>query len=337
MAKTLRVYLPPEMADVYERHEKLEVDQIDSLKRHHERSRRYRQHHSPKRFRIKKIAGLPGADVWVVDGSAIRREIHVDFTMGGHGYRYLYIPLDEIWIDHANSQRGDLWPTIWHEYFERTLMRGGVHYDNAHRLACRLELTLRDGKTFVLPVGTYRQEIGFCGPASLKLYLSYLGRNLSERYLARLCKTTVEKGTDPVDIVATVRKLGFRVRHCGRPLTEREIGRYCRLAQPDQKLRRELIEKVRKQAGGVKVRKAWTVETVKKAIRRGRPILANIQAGPGYSQGHYVLIIGFSKDRFVISDADDDFGYREIPIPEFMERWYELEDGTVREGFVITL
>uniref|UniRef100_A0A831YZ99 Peptidase C39-like domain-containing protein n=1 Tax=candidate division WWE3 bacterium TaxID=2053526 RepID=A0A831YZ99_UNCKA len=336
MAKNARVFLPPEMANVYERHEKLGINRVTSLKRHHEKSRRYRQRHSPKRFRLKKIAHLPGVAVWIVDGTAIRREVDVDFTMGGHGYRYLYVPLDEIWIDRANAHSDDLRPTIWHEYFERILMRNyRFSYELAHKLACRLEITLRNGKTFVLPVGTYRQETGFCGPATLKIYLSYLGRNLSEKYLARLCKTTAEKGTDPVEIVTTARKLGFRVRHRGRPLTEREIRRYCRMAQPERNPRRELIDKVKKQAAGVKVRKAWTVKTVKESIRKGRPILANIQVNREYGNGHYVLIIGFAKDRFVLSDPGDDRGYREVPIPEFMELWYELEDGTVHEGFAI--
>ncbi len=333
MAKP-KVFLPPELANLYEEHEKLEVDRVASLKRHHEKSRRYRQRNCLKRFRIRKIARLPGVTVWLVDGAAIRREVDVDFTMGGHGYRYLYVPLDELWVDQANSRRGDLWPTIWHEYFERILMRGHASYDVAHRLACRLEIILRDGKTFVLPVGNFQQrEEGTCGPAALKIYLSYLGRNLSEPYLGRLCKTTPEKGTDPANIVSAARKLGFRAEHRGRPLTEREIRRYCRMAQPDNKaVRRELIERTRKQAAGVKVRLPWTVTEVKRSIRRGRPVLANTQLGREYGSGHYVVVIGFTKDNFVISDPGDAAGYREVPILEFLQLWYELEDGTAREG-----
>jgi ABC-type bacteriocin/lantibiotic exporter with double-glycine peptidase domain len=243
--------------------------------------------------------------------------------------------LDEIWIDRANTHHGDLWPTIWHEYFERTLMRNHRSYEVAHELACRLEITLREGTYFILPVGNFRQSEGYCGPAAIKIYLNYLGKNLSERYIGRLCRTTVEKGTDPAAIEEAVQKLGFRIQRFGRPLTKREVSRFCRASGVEGEELHNLIEKVREQAGSVAVQKAWTAGAVKKSIRKGQPVLANIQTSREYGSGHYVLLIGFSKDHFVLSDPGDDYGYREVPISEFMELWYELEDGTVREGFAI--
>ena len=340
MAKNARIYLPPGTENLYEQHEKLEISRVTSIKRHHENSRRYLRRHSPKRFKIRVVAHLPGVAVWLVYGYKIRGTkerlgVDVDFTMGGHGYRYRFCPLDEIWIDEVYYRTPDFWPTVWHEYLERPLMRNHISYDVAHKQACRLEITLRDGKTFILPVGTYRQSPGFCGPAGIKIYLNYLGKNLGEKYLGRKCKTTYEKGTDPADIVTAVRKLGFRIQHFGRPLTKREVSRFCRAAGVEGKDLRDLIAKVREQAGGVTVQKAWTAGAVKKSIRKGQPVLANIQTSREYGSGHYVLIIGFSKDRFVLSDPGDDYGYREVPISEFMELWYELEDGTVREGFAI--
>ena len=339
MAKNARIFLPSGMVNLYERHEKLEVSKVTSIKRHHEKSRRYLRSHSPKRFRLKEIAQLPGVTVWLVDGNKIRGTkerpgVDVDFTMGGHGYRYLFVPLDEIWIDRANARHGDLWPTIWHEFFERILMRNHYSYEVAHKLACRLEIVLREGKTFVLPVGTFRQTTGFCGPAGIKIYLNYLGKNLSERYIGRLCRTTAENGTDPPNIVAAVQKLGFRIQHRGRPLTKREVSRFCRSAGAEGEKLRHLVEKVRKQAGSVTAQKAWTVGAVKKSIRCGLPVLANVQVSREYGSGHYRLIIGFTKDRFVVSDPDA--GYCEEPITGFMDLWYELEDGTIREGFTIT-
>ncbi|HLD96208.1 MAG TPA: C39 family peptidase [Patescibacteria group bacterium] len=336
MAKP-RVFLPPEMAGLYEKHERMEISRVTSLKRHHERSRRYLRHHSPKRFRLKKVTRLPGVTVWLVDGLMIRGELDVDFTMGGHGYRYLFIPLGEVWIDKAYNRSGDLLPTIWHEYFERLLTRNGMHYETAHRYACRLEIMLRDGKTFELPVDTFRQKAdGFCAPAALKIYLKYLGRNLSELYLARLCKTTPEKGTDPVDIAATARRLGFRVQHRGRPLTPREIRRYCRAAGLKGDELKEHFTKVRKQAGTVRVHEAWTVTAVKRSLKRGRPVLANFQLSRDYGSGHYAVVFGYTDDKFLVSDPNDANGFREWPIPQFMALWYELEDGTVREGFTIS-
>jgi hypothetical protein len=338
MAKKARIFLPPGMANLYERHGELEVGRVTSIKRHHEKSRRYLRRHSPKRFKIKEVARLPGVTVWLVDGNKIRGTkerpgVDVDFTMGGHGYRYLFCPLDEIWIDEIYYRTPDFWATVWHEFFERTLMRNHFSYEVAHKLACRLEITLREGTYFILPVGTFRQTAGFCGPAGIKIYLNYLGKNLSERYIGRLCRTTAEKGTDPPAIEEAVQKLGFQSQHLGRPLTKREISRFCRAAGVENQELRNLIAKVRDQAGGVEVRKAWTIGAVKKSISRGLPVLANVQVSREYGSGHYRLIIGFTNDRFVVSDPDA--GYCEEPIAEFMDLWYELEDGTFREGFTI--
>lgn len=339
MAKTVKVFLPPQFADLYKKQESLRVWRVESLKRHHEKSRRLRQRRNFKRYRIKKIARLPGVTVWLVDGNAIRKGMEtgdVDFTQGGQGYTHLYIPPKEIWIDNDLQQRGDIWPTVWHEYFERRLMREGMHYNTAHSHASRLEITLREGTYFILPVGTFHQsEDGYCGPAALKIYLSYLGKNLSEQHLARLCRVTPEKGTDPADIVRAARKLGFRVEHRGRTLTPREIKRYCRATGTKGAELKELIAKVRRQVGTVRVHQAWTGAEVKKSLKRGRPILTNIQLSQEYGSGHYLVIIGYTDDKFIVSDPNDDNGYREIPIPQFMNLWYELEDGTVREGFTI--
>ena len=339
MAKNARVFQPPSLADLYRKHESLRVWRVKSLKRHHEKSRRLRQRRNFKRYRIRIIARLPGVTVWSIDADALREGLEkgdVDFTMGGHGYTHLYIPPNEIWI--ANDlRRRSVVPTIWHEYFERLLMRGGMHYNIAHSLASRLEITHREGTYFVLPVGTHHQrEDGFCLPATLKIYLSYLGRNFSEGHLARLCKTTVENGTDPINVVTAVRRLGFRVQHRGRPLMLREIQRYCSAAGAKGKERKELTNQVRRQAGTVRVHQAWTAAEVKKSLKKGRPVLANIQLSREYKSGHYLVVIGYTSNTFVVSDPNDDNGYREIPIPEFMKLWYELEDGTVREGFTIS-
>ncbi|MFZ5932667.1 MAG: hypothetical protein ACOYT7_01080 [Patescibacteria group bacterium] len=111
-------------------------------------------------YRQEKFLNLNGLSLWLVDGTSLRggaKAGDVDFTMAGHGFRYLYIPLGEIWIDAVYKNTLDFWPTIWHEYLERNLMAKGMDYDNAHDIAHRLEIVLRQGKYFVLPVGTYRQ------------------------------------------------------------------------------------------------------------------------------------------------------------------------------------
>jgi hypothetical protein len=41
----------------------------------------------------------------------------------------------------------------------------------------------------------FKQSKGYCGPASLKMVLSFYGINKSENYLARLTKATRERGS----------------------------------------------------------------------------------------------------------------------------------------------
>ncbi|MCX6779076.1 MAG: C39 family peptidase [Candidatus Magasanikbacteria bacterium] len=323
------------MANLYREQDKVEVNRVTSHKRHQEKSWRYLQENNPNRFRIKQIAKLPGVTVWTVNGAAIRRTTYVDFTMGGHGYRYFFVPLNEIWIDQAYARKADLWPTIWHEFFERILMRHKLSYSAAHTMASRLEIILREGTTFVLPVGAFRQTKGYCGPAAAKIYLDYLGSFFTEQHLAKLFGTTPASGTDPAALKTAVKELGFRVEHRGRPLTARNIQRFCKETGAKSVHLGEMIAGVERHAKAVTLRKAWTVGAVKQSIRRGLPIMANVQDDRKYGSGHYCLIIGFTKETFILSDPQEDRGYREVPIEEFMQLWYELEDGTFREGFTI--
>jgi hypothetical protein len=78
--------------------------------------------------------------IYLVDGNFVRKE-HIEFTMGGHGYVYDYIPKDEIWIDENLKQKpDDLAATIKHEIFEVRKMRDeGLSYDEAHELANDME------------------------------------------------------------------------------------------------------------------------------------------------------------------------------------------------------
>jgi len=291
-----KLYIPSELAGLYARQENVRVYRVSSIKRHHEKSARFRRGRNLRRYRDRKIAKLSGVDIWLVDGSGIRRDLDVDFTMGGHAYRYLYIPPDEIWVENSLTE-ADLWPTIWHEFIERRLMRAGFNYDKAHTFASRLEIVLRDGRTFVLPVGIFRQSEGLCGPAALKIVLEFHGSNYSERRLARLCRTTKEKGTDPADILRAARKLGFTAWQ----------------------------------------RQNFTAEMVKETLQRGLPVIANFQLTPELGEGHYAVIIGFSAKEFILSDPMEDGGYREVPIREFMDLWYETEDETVGQGIIVSV
>ncbi|MDD3607540.1 MAG: cysteine peptidase family C39 domain-containing protein [Candidatus Moranbacteria bacterium] len=53
---------------------------------------------------------------------------------------------------------------------------------------------------------------GMCGPASLKILLSYYGIEKSEKELAKLCGTKKDLGTDDQGIKKAAESLGFKVR-----------------------------------------------------------------------------------------------------------------------------
>ncbi len=56
----------------------------------------------------------------------------------------------------------------------------------------------------------FKQSKGCCGPASLKMVLSSYGINKSEKYLAKLTKTSRTKGCYEKNIVEASEKLGLK-------------------------------------------------------------------------------------------------------------------------------
>jgi len=55
-----------------------------------------------------------------------------------------------------------------------------------------------------------KQSKGYCGPASFKMILDYYGLNYSQEKLAKLTKTTRDKGCDEENIMKIAKKLGFK-------------------------------------------------------------------------------------------------------------------------------
>lgn len=87
-------------------------------------------------------------NVWVVDGELVRDIFFLDFTEGGHHYRYRFIPQKEVWIDDDISPRERKY-VLLHELTERNLMAERLHkkahptpykvYNWAHRKASEVE------------------------------------------------------------------------------------------------------------------------------------------------------------------------------------------------------
>lgn len=81
-----------------------------------------------------------GLHVFKVDGSHVRNTpgMDSDFDQGGNGFRYHFIPKDEIWVD-AHEPEGEVPFIIQHECGEVERMRAGMSYDKAHDAAKKIE------------------------------------------------------------------------------------------------------------------------------------------------------------------------------------------------------
>jgi hypothetical protein len=119
--------------------------------------------------------------IYLVDGNAVRRE-HIEFTMGGHGYVYPWIPIDEIWIDeNLKDKPGDFAATLKHEVFEIRKMRDeGLTYDQAHELANVMEKKERNnqgGSDFSKqPQMQYLAKLNILKPFISPVQLEHLGK-----------------------------------------------------------------------------------------------------------------------------------------------------------------
>lgn len=85
-------------------------------------------------------------EVWRIDGAVVRGRYKTDYTEGGHGYVYRWVPKGQIWVE-AALERSELPYIVTHEYLELRLMRDRkLSYDHAHDIAAKLEYRLREGK-----------------------------------------------------------------------------------------------------------------------------------------------------------------------------------------------
>lgn len=93
--------------------------------------------------RRKLLGRGAGRQVWLVDGKAVRDLAYVHFTLGGHGWRYRFIPKGEIWIDDAVAP-AERPAILHHELVEVAHMAtSGLCYDDAHAQASRAETRFR--------------------------------------------------------------------------------------------------------------------------------------------------------------------------------------------------
>ena len=80
--------------------------------------------------------------IWIVSGVIVRGLFFLDFTEGGHGYVYSFIPKNEVWID-DDLDPDEIKFVLLHELHERNLMAKGMKYDPAHKNSSEIEYYCR--------------------------------------------------------------------------------------------------------------------------------------------------------------------------------------------------
>jgi len=92
--------------------------------------------------RLEKISRRGKINIWLVDGSLVRKHLDPDFTNFGQHYRFSFIPELEFWLDKeaAPNERSFF---IDHLLVEWRLMRDGLDYLKALDLAEARELKER--------------------------------------------------------------------------------------------------------------------------------------------------------------------------------------------------
>jgi len=99
----------------------------------------------PSGFSWKEFLGEAcphGLKIALVDGTYVRNHFDSDFSQGGNGFRYRFVPRREIWLDRDINQAER--PFIaFHECQESERMRSGFGYSRAHDQAKHLEDAFR--------------------------------------------------------------------------------------------------------------------------------------------------------------------------------------------------
>lgn len=147
-----------------------------------------------------------------------------------------------------------------------------------------------------------RPNSGFCGPASLKIVLSYYGLKKSEKKLAELCRTSNQLGTKNIRIKIAAERLGLTA-----------------VVKNNSNLRS--IESWLK--SGVPIIVNW--------FTTGRPEYADIDV-PG---GHYSVVTGID-DKFIYLQDPEIGKIRRIKRAEFMRVWFDFPGWLInREDLVV--
>lgn len=97
------------------------------------------------RVYIQKIKNMNGYDVWLVDGSYVRKNINENFVEYDHHLNHNFVPKNELWIDtETNPEERKFF--IDHMFMEINFVKTGKDIKDAVRKADVLEKQEREAE-----------------------------------------------------------------------------------------------------------------------------------------------------------------------------------------------
>ncbi len=142
---------------------------------------------------------------------------------------------------------------------------------------------------------------GMCGPASLKILLSYYGVEKDEKELAELCGTKKDLGTDDQGIKKAAESLGFKVKIKNNS-SFRDIERW--------------LDK--------------SVPIIVNWFTRGRVDYTDADV----SDGHYSVVCGLDDENIYLQDPETG-SMRKLDKEDFMTVWFDFTGKYIKPNELI--
>lgn len=161
--KLMNLLAPSDIVSVYESQKReFEVSQISDLKEFERLSSCTNRSVSPIKYELffggecsfEHDFGLGilmkehSVKAYAVPADFVKRKIYSSFTRGGHGYRYLFIPLGELWVEYevvcgsSPNIENNVLAIAWRQFLEYLAMERGFSYEEARDMACCFEMMI---------------------------------------------------------------------------------------------------------------------------------------------------------------------------------------------------
>jgi len=136
-----------------------------------------------------------------------------------------------------------------------------------------------------IELNPFRQSIGLCGPASLKILLDYYGKTFTEGELAEICNATAEHGTNHADMVAAVASFG------GEPVAK--FGA--------------------------------SLDDIRGFVDDEIPVIVGWFSEYGEPGDHYSVVYAMDDETLSMMDPERDEGTVTMSLEEFEKVWYDFD------------